>query len=100
MNLIQRWPIKAILLGLLPLALIAVGWTWFSLHYVYSEGERAGYVQKFSRKGWLCKTREGELSVINYPGAAAETFRFTVRNDSVAMQIDAAVGKHDRLNPS
>jgi len=98
MNLVRRWLIKAVLFVLLPLALMAVGWTWFSLHYVYSEGERAGYVQKFSLKGWLCKTREGELSMINYPGAAPETFRFTVRNGSVAKQIDAAVGKRVALH--
>lgn len=73
------------------------GWTWFTLTYNYSDGERAGYVQKLSRKGWVCKTWEGELSMINYPGAAPEIFHFSVRDDAVAKQIDAVVGKRVAL---
>lgn len=73
------------------------GWTWFSLTYNYSDGERAGYVQKLSRKGWVCKTREGELSMINYPGAAPEIFHFSVRDARMAADIDAVVGKRVAL---
>ncbi len=39
-------------------------WVWVTLGYVYSTGERAGYVQKLSKKGWLCKTWEGELAMV------------------------------------
>lgn len=74
------------------------GWTWFSLTYNYSDGERAGYIQKLSHKGWVCKTWEGELSMINYPGAAPEIFQFSVRDDAVAKQIEAVVGKRVALN--
>ena len=84
--------------GIVLLAVLGFGsWTWFSLTYDYSDGERAGYIQKFSRKGWVCKTWEGELSMINYPGAAPETFSFSVRDASVVKAIDAAVGKRVAL---
>ncbi len=74
------------------------GWTWFTLTYNYSDGERAGYIQKFSRKGWVCKTWEGEMSMINYPGAAPEIFRFSVREDKMAKDIEAIVGKRVALH--
>ncbi|MEK7758956.1 MAG: hypothetical protein AAB304_05050 [Pseudomonadota bacterium] len=74
------------------------GWTWFTLSYNYSDGERAGYIQKFSRKGWVCKTWEGEMSMINYTGAAPEIFRFSVREDKMAKDIEAIVGKRVALH--
>ena len=73
-------------------------WTWFTLTYDYSDGERAGYIQKFSHKGWVCKTWEGEMSMINYPGAAPEIFRFSVRDEKMAKQIEAVVGKRVALH--
>lgn len=63
------------------------GYTWFSLTWSYSEGERTGYVQKFSHKGWLCKTWEGELTMLPVQGMVPEKFAFTVRNDALADQI-------------
>ena len=72
-------------------------WTWVTLGYSYSSGERAGYVQKLSKKGWLCKTWEGELAMANLPGTMPEIFRFTVRNDSIASVIDKDVGKRVSL---
>lgn len=80
-----------ILLGLV--LLLAVGWTWFSLSWSYADGERAGYVQKFSNKGWLCKTWEGEIAMVTMPGAIPEKFEFTVRDEVVAQQINALAGK-------
>lgn len=74
------------------------GWTWFTLAYNYSDGERAGYIQKLSRKGWVCKTWEGELSMINYPGAAPEIFHFSVRDARIAKDIEAVVGKRVALS--
>ena len=75
-----------------------VGWTWFSLTYNYSDGERAGYVQKLSRKGWICKTWEGELALVNLPGAMPEIFHFSVRDDAVAKRIQQSVGKRVALS--
>jgi len=82
--------------SILILLLVAAGvalWTWATLSYDYSDGERAGYVQKFSRKGWVCKTWEGELALVNLPGAMPEIFYFSVRDDAVAKRIQQAVGK-------
>lgn len=76
---------------LLPALLIAA-WTAISLTWVYSEGERAGYVQKFSQKGWVCKTWEGEIAQQSMPGTAPQIFPFTVKSDSVAQAITALMG--------
>ena len=77
---------------LIPLVLIAL-YIWLSLTWTYSSGERAGYVQKFSKKGWVCKTWEGELAMVALPGTMSEKFYFTVRNDSVAALINQSLGK-------
>jgi len=77
---------------LLPVVLFAV-YTWFTLSWSYSEGERAGYLQKFSRKGWICKTWEGEILLSSMPGAIPERFAFSVRDDAIAKELMAATGK-------
>jgi hypothetical protein len=81
---------------LIPIALFAL-YTWASLTWVYSSGERAGYVQKLSQKGWLCKTYEGELVLVSMPGTQAEKFAFTIRDKNIAKKIDETVGKRVRL---
>ena len=68
-------------------------WTAIALGYSYSSGERVGYLNKFSRKGWLCKTYEGEISMVNLPGQLAGTFEFTVRDDSIAALTSKAQGQ-------
>ena len=68
-------------------------WTLFTLTWSYSAGERAGYVQKLSKKGWICKTWEGEMAMVTMPGTVAEKFYFTVRDDSVATKINQTVGR-------
>jgi len=83
----------AALLFLAALALAATGWTWFTLTWSYSSGERAGYVQKLSRKGWVCKTWEGEIAMVTMPGAIPEKFHFTVRDDALATRINELAGK-------
>ncbi|MES2127922.1 MAG: hypothetical protein V4463_11675 [Pseudomonadota bacterium] len=83
--------IAASLLGIVLLLFLL--YTWASLHWSYSEGERAGFLQKFSKKGWVCKTWEGEVLLSSMPGAIPERFAFTVRDDGVAKDLMAAAGK-------
>jgi hypothetical protein len=73
--------------------LLFSAYIWLALHVSYSDGERAGFVQKLSRKGWLCKTWEGELSLIAIPGALPEKFFFTVRDDALAAKLNAQMGQ-------
>ena len=88
-----------IVIGLVvAIALAVAGYSWVVLHWSYSTGERAGWLQKMSHKGWICKTWEGELAMVSMPGAAPEKFYFTVRNDAVANQINAAMGKRVTLH--
>lgn len=81
---------------LIAIALFAL-YTWASLSWVYSSGERAGYVQKFSLKGYVCKTWEGELILVSMPGTQAEKFFFTVRDKSVASKVNDSLGKRVKL---
>jgi hypothetical protein len=69
-----------------------VAYTWLVLTWSFSTGERAGYVQKLSKKGWLCKTWEGEMALVSMPGTVAEKFPFTVPSDAVARQINDSIG--------
>lgn len=71
---------------------------WLALSWSYSEGERAGWVQKFSKKGWICKTWEGELALVSMPGAAPEIFEFTVHDQAVAARVTAAMGQRVALH--
>jgi len=87
-----KWVILVLTAVIAVPALLFALWSWISLTYTYSSGDRAGYVQKFSDKGWICKTWEGELSMVNIPNAAQEKWTFSVRNDSVAKAIKASMG--------
>jgi hypothetical protein len=88
-----------VLIGLVVLVLAALaGFTWVTLHFSYSDGERAGYVQKLSRKGWICKTWEGEMAMVTMPGTMSEKFIFTVPDTAVASRINANVGKRMALH--
>lgn len=85
---------KLAIVGLLVLpALVFTIWAGITLSYSYSDGERVGYVQKLSRKGWLCKTWEGELQLSNIPGSAPILFQFSVRSDSLARAIQGMAGR-------
>ena len=77
-------------------ALLAA-YTWLMLNWNYSTGERAGYVQKLSRKGWVCKTWEGEMALVSLPGTVSEKFEFSVRDDAIAAQINESVGSRVTL---
>jgi hypothetical protein len=90
--------VVAVLVALLvaAAALFAL-YIWTALHWSYSEGERAGYLQKLSRKGWLCKTWEGEILLSSMPGAIPERFAFTVRDENVVRQLQSAMGQRVQL---
>ncbi len=93
----HRW--KIILIGLVMVAVgVAALWVLITLAFTYSDGDRIGYVQKFSHKGWICPTWEGELAMTPVPGSAPEIFRFTVRDEAVVKQIEAAEGKKVALH--
>ncbi|MGB6604534.1 MAG: hypothetical protein WA747_05220 [Steroidobacteraceae bacterium] len=88
-----------VLIGIIVLAVLGLaGFSWLTLHWSYSEGERAGYVQKFAKKGWLCKTWEGEMAMVTMPGTVAEKFAFTVPTDAVAAKLNADIGKRVALH--
>lgn len=88
-----------ILLLVLVLAVLLVGlWTWFSLSFAYSDGERAGVLQKFSSKGWICKTYEGELAQYVVGGVAPQIWYFSTRDEKLAKQLSSAVGEQIRLH--
>jgi len=80
------------------LALLFAAYVAIALNWSYSTGERAGYLQKLSFKGWVCKTWEGEQSMVPLPGATPEKFLFTVRNPEVVAQLNAVMGKRVTLN--
>lgn len=82
-------------IGLIAIAaiLLAAGYVFTVLNWSYSKGERIGYMQKFSEKGWLCKTWEGELQMLPVPGTLPEKFLFSVRDKTVIARINASLGK-------
>lgn len=87
----HRW--KFIIAGILlsPVIVFAI-WATIAVSYTYSDGQRVGYVQKLSHRGWLCKTWEGELAMVSIPGSMPEIFHFSVRNDSLARVIQELQG--------
>ena len=87
------------LMGLIALLLLGfIGWTALALWWSYSEGERVGVLQKFSRKGWICKTYEGELALYVVGGVAPQIWNFTVRDPAVATRLNAVIGERVRLH--
>jgi hypothetical protein len=95
----SRRKLWALAAGLLALPIVALGlYTLAALGWSYSDGERAGVLQKFSHKGWICKTYEGELALYVVPGVAPTIWEFTVRDPAVAEGLNAALGKHVSLH--
>jgi len=97
----RRWRRRVLILLVMIIAvpvLVFSLWTWVTLGYVYSSGYRTGYIQKLSKKGWLCKTWEGELAMIPPPGTVTpQIFSFTVRSDSIANFLLQDLGKRVTL---
>jgi hypothetical protein len=88
----HRWKIILVAVVLVAAGLASL-WTLATLTFSYSTGDRIGYVQKFSHKGWVCRTWEGELAMSPVPGALPQIFAFTVRDKSVVKRIAEAEGK-------
>jgi hypothetical protein len=88
--------VVSILVGVALLAIAA--WTFFTLSWAYSEGERAGVLQKFSKKGWICKTYEGELALYVVGGVAPQIWHFSTRDEQVAENLLKSVGKQVRVH--
>src|SRR5436190_22836820 len=84
--------------------LLAVGtfliyWNYYN---TYSEGNRSGVLQKFSKKGNIFKTYEGELIMSSITSTtnttlASEKFFFSVSDKTIAEQLFALEGKHVTL---
>ena len=83
---------------LVGIAIVVFGYFWVVLNWNYSTGERAGWIQKFSKKGWFCKTWEGEMAMVSMPGAIPEKFYFTVWDDAVAGELNKVMGKRVSLH--
>jgi hypothetical protein len=84
--------------ALLVLAVLVALYFFAALQWSYSSGERAGFVQKLSEKGWICKTWEGEMAMVSMPGTSVEKFYFTIRDEDVAKQVARHVGKRVSLH--
>lgn len=86
-------------LSVVALLLLITAWLFFAWHWSYSEGERAGWVQKLSRKGWICKTWEGEQALVSLPGSSTvEKFVFTVHDEATAQAIYKVMGRRVNLH--
>jgi hypothetical protein len=94
----RNWKLRLVLLLVVLPALLLAGYTWLTLNYAYSTGQRSGYVQKISKRGWICKTWEGELAMTTVPGTAPQIFDFTVRDDATAQRIEQVAGQRVALD--
>lgn len=88
----KRWQLWLVGILLVPVAGFIL-YTWFTLTWSFSKGERAGYIQKLSKSGWICKTWEGEMAMVTMPGAIPEKFLFSIRDEEVARRINQFAGK-------
>ncbi len=89
---------RLLIFGVLAAAGATALYLWAAGNFTYSSGERAGYVQKFAKKGWVCKTWEGELAMANMPGVMPEVFAFSLRDDGVAAEINKYLGSRVTLH--
>ena len=90
--------LKFVVLPLVVIAALLGVYLWAALSWSYSSGERAGWVQKLSNKGWVCKTWEGELAMVSVPGTAPEKFSFTIWDEATANKVTQVVGKRVALH--
>ncbi len=95
---LKRTLFRTILFLIIGVPILVLIYIWVMFSYSYSKGERVGYIQKFSNKGWVCKTWEGELAMANLPGAMPQIFEFTVRDPQTAARINDSLGKRVRIH--
>jgi len=93
----RHWGWTLVVVALVVPTLLFAVWATVTLHYTYSSGERAGFLQKISKRGWMCKSWEGELQLTAIPGAVPEKFLFTIRSDSLADVMNTMAGKQVAL---
>src|SRR5262249_49649303 len=87
-----------VLIVLVVLVALVAGYFWAAMKWSYATGDRAGWVQKLSRKGWVCKTWEGEMAMVSMPGSTTEKFAFTVWDDDTVLQINKLMGRRVSLH--
>ncbi len=95
---IRKKAVKVALLLIVTLVVLCAGYITIVLNWSYSKGDRVGYVQKFSEKGWFCKTWEGELQMLPVPGALPEKFLFSVRDKALIKTLNSSMGKRVSLS--
>ena len=95
----KRRGTRIFLIVLLVLFLGLSVFVWWQYYYTYSDGNRYGLLQKFSRRGNLFKTYEGEMilssvrSNVNTP-IASEKFFFSVTDEAVAQKLNNMQGQN------
>ena len=90
--------VTLMILILVVAGLLFAAYIWAMLSWSYSSGERAGWVQKLSNKGYMCKTWEGEMALVSLPGSMPEKFIFTVWDDKAAEKLHSLMGKRVSLH--
>ncbi len=88
----KKWLFRGVLGAVLLAVAGSTLYALFTLNFSYSKGERVGFVQKLSKRGWICKTYEGDLAMVNMAGQQAQMFSFTVPSEQVAQQIESYAG--------
>ena len=88
----SKLPLIIALVLLSPILVLGL-YTVVVLNWSYSDGDRSGYLQKFSRRGWVCKTYEGELAMSTVPGVAPTIWTFSVRSKAVARKLNEHLGQ-------
>lgn len=92
----MSWQLWLVVILLAPVVCFVI-YTCFTLTWSFSKGERAGYIQKLSKSGWICKTWEGEMAMVTMPGAIPEKFLFSIRDEEVAKRVNKLAGKRVTL---
>ena len=95
---IKSKAIKTIIGLVVVVIVLAAGYLYAVLNWSFSKGDRIGFVQKFSEKGWVFKTWEGELQMLPVPGSLPEKFLFSVRDKAAISKLNGSLGKRVSLS--